>query len=134
MDSQQRQKLFALSREPDCSAELLEKCLAQTDWVTDNALQLRVQQTILAEKDIESAIKLCRTIEMMSNIAFDFNEIMGAIVRHATPSQSLQALISIQLAPSALLQQSILAKGTVKDHMELRDWQLSLKKLESKTI
>lgn len=134
MDSQQRQKLFALSREPDCSAELLAGCLAQKDWVNDAALQLRVQQTILAEKDIESAIKLCCTIEMMPNVAFDFNEIMGVIVRHGTAAQAFYALTSIQLAPSALLQQAILAKGTVKDHTQLRDWQLSFKKLEPKTI
>lgn len=134
MDSQQRQKLFALSREPGCSAELLATCLAQSDWVNDTALQLRVQQTILDEKDIESAIILCRTIEMMPNVAFDFSEIMGVIVRHGTATQAFNALTSIQLAPSALLQQAILAKGTVSDHAQLRNWQLSFKKLEPKIV
>lgn len=133
MDAKQRQKLFALSREPDCSAELLRQCLALPDWNTDSALQLRVQQTILSEKDVDSAILLCQHIEMMPNIAFDFNEIMGCIIRHATAEQAFHALVSMQLSPSALLQKVILARGTVKEHTQLRDWQLSLKKLEPKT-
>mgnify|MGYP003602462043 CR=1 FL=1 len=134
MDLNQRQALFALSREPDCSTELLERLLAQPDWASDTALQLRVQQTILASKDIEAAITLCRRIEAMPNVAFDFNEIMACITRHATAAQAFFALTNIQLAPSALLQQAILSRGTVKEHTELRNWQLSLKNLEPRKV
>lgn len=131
-DQALRNSMLELSREPNSSAQLMSMVLKQPDWTRDTILQLRLQQTIIQSRDVDSAILLLRHIESFANIAFDFNEIMTFIIDKSTAQQAYQALVNIQLAPSALLQEVILTKGDTSQHIELMKWQLSQKNMDVK--
>lgn len=115
-----------LKQELSKAKPLVELCSAffeLKNWKVLVDEQMIIQKRVLQERDVDAAIKVVSVSELVTNTAFDIDELLCSIYEHASPEQAFSALNSICLSEVCKLQKIILDKGTHADILRLKEWQ-----------